>query len=289
MYSGLKRLLTYKMLHQYGTENLRSHPQIAVFAFDHIAHNINVYGRYENSELLFLNKYLFPKTERGVCLDIGANIGNHSLYFAKEFSSVLSFEPNPRTFKLLEVNACISDNIRCFPFGASKTNTFLTAVDNQLNVGTSRVVRDHHAPIGGEKSLEFKVRNLDEFLKDAGVKKVDFVKIDVEGHELQAIEGLRKTLARDYPPIAFESNMRDNEEAQNNILDLLKEIGYTKFFEMKGAHRIDKYPKWAKKYLVRLIYLLGRDINYSYFPVEIFELERKNYPLIIASIQDISE
>ena len=80
---------------------------MAIFSFDHIGHKINLDGVYERNELDFLFEWLAthsPDVFNGTAIDIGANIGNHSLYLSNYFEKVVSFEPHPRTFKLLEIN-----------------------------------------------------------------------------------------------------------------------------------------------------------------------------------------
>ena len=86
---------------QYAKENKNSFPQLACYTFDYIAMQINIYGRYENELLECLSDLLLKITpdNRRICLDVGANIGNHSLYFSGYFDKVFSFEPNKKFFR----------------------------------------------------------------------------------------------------------------------------------------------------------------------------------------------
>ena len=79
--------------------------QVVIFAFDFIGHQINLKGLYERQELLTTFKYLKEQhLINGLAADIGANIGNHSLFLRNYYPQVFSFEPNPRTYKVLSLN-----------------------------------------------------------------------------------------------------------------------------------------------------------------------------------------
>ena len=83
-----------------------AHP-MAVFAHDYIGASINQFGVFEGEELDILFDFLEPlhsSFRAGTALDIGANIGNHSIYFADHFRTILAFEPNPTAFALLSFN-----------------------------------------------------------------------------------------------------------------------------------------------------------------------------------------
>src|SRR5260370_28725319 len=115
--SAKRRLLGLSRVHL-------AHPrkQIAMFAFDAMGININEDGVYELHELEAVFDWL--KTLRAispesVALDLGANIGNHSLYFSDYFERVYCFEPNKRTFKVLALNAELAPNVVCYNYGLS--------------------------------------------------------------------------------------------------------------------------------------------------------------------------
>ena len=100
-------------------EHRNEYPSLAIFAFDHVGLAINSHGRYENDILNATFQFLKSKEliGDGAALDVGANIGNHSVFFAKYFNKVVSFEPHPKVFKLLTINtedlANIEDIDKC--------------------------------------------------------------------------------------------------------------------------------------------------------------------------------
>jgi hypothetical protein len=102
------RIFVNSYNHNVARQNLKAHPQLAVFAFDHIGLRINLDGRHEKRTLDLIRNYLesvISGMDRTAALDIGANIGNHSVYFSDLFAEVYAFEPNPRTFSLLKFNS----------------------------------------------------------------------------------------------------------------------------------------------------------------------------------------
>ena len=103
------------------TEYAKNYPKIACFSSDYVTIKILLDGRYELEELDFLASKVFPKlkqntpphseVQQSVCLDIGANIGNHALYLADYFDKIIAIEPHPRAYRLLEMNAELADNV----------------------------------------------------------------------------------------------------------------------------------------------------------------------------------
>ena len=73
---------------------------ITVFTGDQIGEHIRKFGLYEKEKLLFLTAIL-RQLDSPVVLDIGANIGNHTLAFATVASRVFAFEPIPAIYSLL--------------------------------------------------------------------------------------------------------------------------------------------------------------------------------------------
>ena len=80
-----------------------------------------------------------------------------------------------------------------------------------------------------------KVRKLDSLAREGKIDKVDLIKIDVEGCELDVLKGATETLARFKPVIFFECNPRAFRSAGTNfkmIKDVLQKIGYETFYEL---------------------------------------------------------
>jgi FkbM family methyltransferase len=216
--------------HYLARQHLKNYPQLAVFAFDHIGLCINHYGRYESRTLDLIKNYLksvISDLNQTVALDIGANIGNHSLYFSDLFEEVFSFEPDPRTFALLKFNTehvCCKRNIKCFNFGLSDQNSNLLFETNASNVGGSRIVENMHGSQSSETFL-IDVKRVDDIL-ELYCKNISVMKIDVEGHELAALKGAKKLIEKNNPIILFEQHATDFSAGKSNVIEYLTELNY---------------------------------------------------------------
>lgn len=170
---------------------------------------------YEMSELSRLSS-IFP--QGGVFVDIGANVGNHTLFAALFLgaSQVIPFEPNPKAFELLVSNVLV--------------NGLRDKVDlSRLGVGVSDVeaggfaMQERDRNLGGAKMLEGQ-GGLQVHPGDALLSEVtpDFIKIDVEGMEMQVLAGLSGVLERARPVMMVEV---DNE-VEAAFLDWVAAQGY---------------------------------------------------------------
>jgi FkbM family methyltransferase len=154
----------------------------------------------------------------GAFLDVGANIGYYSLYFAPLASAVYSFEPDPRVRQALERNVASNPRIHVLPFavGAVKGKArFVLERDAEV----SHLLRDGQAS-GNE--IEVEVMTLDVFAAERGLR-VEAIKIDVEGHDREVIEGAL-TIMRQQHPVVLTESPPDAE-----LFRLTRETGYRVF------------------------------------------------------------
>ena len=154
---------------------------------------------FEDSSLQKLKKLL--NRPNPTIVEVGANIGNHVVWYARHLdpARIYPVEPNPEALTLLEQNIeanGISDRIdrRGLGLGAGRGEGRFTAVtDNADNLGATRLVA---AEEGG-----IETRSLDALL---GEDRVDFIKIDAEGMEMDVLDGAADLIARDKPLIWIE-------------------------------------------------------------------------------------
>lgn len=139
-------------------------------------------------------------------LDIGANVGFHALTAGLFFRRVVAFEPTPSTATRLERNVMASalrhiDVKRCALSNRTGEAAFA------LDVGHCGANRIAGEPRLGE-TIQVPLRRLDDLAKETpgALGKLDFVKIDVEGHECEVLEGGRETIAHDRPQLFVEFN-----------------------------------------------------------------------------------
>lgn len=160
-------------------------------------------GIYEKLLLEFVEK-LISKTKDPVIFDIGANIGNHSLSFARYAKQVCSFEPVPEIFAVLEKNMQQNNltNVWC-------VNTALSSEEGEEEIF---VFEDNMGATSFDKHDEnvtaVTVRKQigDKWVSENNISQLDFIKIDTEGHEAYVLKGLKHTIQRFQPCVVVEWN-----------------------------------------------------------------------------------
>jgi FkbM family methyltransferase len=162
------------------------------------------YGALEAGTLTLL-KDLAAATPEPVFVDIGANVGQHSIFMSMHANTVHSFEPNPRVLRqfreLIEGNKLT--NITIHPVGLGDKDEVLPFFSPQgANLGTGSFVKEHSPD--NVQSGQLQIRNADEYLSGLGLKKIDVMKIDVEGFEKSVLKGMTKTLAKYRPRVVME-------------------------------------------------------------------------------------
>jgi FkbM family methyltransferase len=203
----------------------KGYSPVAVFAFDFIGRDIALNGRFERDDLAVLDDFLAPFRERfssSTALDIGANIGNHSLFFANRFAAVHSFEPNPRTFGVLSVNAQLALNISVHNLALGDMRGVLPLKFDPLNVGEATLIAAEDATPSDR--CDVIVERLDDLA--SGLGDVALIKIDVEGFEASVLRGALETLQRSQPIVVFEQNVGAFVNGRSEAAELLQQAGY---------------------------------------------------------------
>lgn len=255
--------------------------QMVVFSFDFIGHHINLDGGFEKGELDTFFGWMSTRREvfDGVAIDVGANIGNHSLYFSDFYYKVYSFEPNPRTYQVLKLNADLATNVVCYDFGISDVER-----DASLNIYANNIGHSNISDDPGESTKRIKLRTLDGFIK--ADEKVRLIKFDIEGHEYQAIQGSLATIKRNKPVILFEQFSAEIDNGTSRVIELLRTCGYRKF---ASVSKTTKQLRSSNKFINGLLAILNKlpiakSILFgTVWSVRIQqEFARADYPFIVA-------
>lgn len=156
------------------------------------------------TEQTFYEETLLEKARslnlEGVYVDIGANIGNHSIFFNRFCNStkVYSFEIDESIFAILKKNMelnCLQDSYYLGEIGILDRKGFVDLSDtNHLNAGMTKIVNVE----GSQREVD----TLDNVMR--GVDNIALIKMDVEGFELQIIQGAKHILENQSPVIFAE-------------------------------------------------------------------------------------
>jgi FkbM family methyltransferase len=244
--------------------------KLVCFSHDKISTSINLNGIYEKRDLdilfSFFKKYGI-NTENSIALDIGANIGNHSIYFKNHFKKVLSYEPLMTTFEVLKINTRRFENIEIYNFGISNQNGEFSMKVDPANIGGSKV--DSSASC---EDLKFEFFTLD-YLKLN--QEIGMIKIDVEGHEYEVLKGAEKTIKKHMPIVLFELNKNDFSNGRPKAYDLLKEFGYLDFYVIE---RNIRFNTGVRLFDNLASFLISTSVNVALMN----EMKLADYPFIIA-------
>lgn len=172
-------------------------------------------------------KYLKPQ-EGEKFVDVGAHIGKYALQVARiigEEGSVIAVEADPENFKVLRKNVDANDlkNVRALNLTAWNETRKLKLY-RATNSGGGSVKHDM-----GIGYIEVEATPLDNVL---GGMKVDWIKIDVEGAELETLGGLKQTLEKYHPNVIVEVSKRNVKK----VVSFMRKRDYTAKIIHKGAN-----------------------------------------------------
>lgn len=196
-------------------------------------------GCFELKTTSLINKFV---KDGMTVLDIGANIGCHTLRFAKlvgKNGKVVAFEP--MTFALTK----LKDNIELNNFkNIIVEKIALSNVDGKrqtINFRASWTLDGNREDINQKEEIDF--LTLDTYIRKKQINKVDFVKVDVDGYEYKVLVGAKETLQKFSPLILIElgkytlSNFGDKLE---DLVDFLYSLGYSFYSEENFKEYKDK-------------------------------------------------
>ena len=195
----------------------------------------------DSYEQLSLELWYNITRKDGYCFDIGAHTGIYSIIgnLNKKHNNIISVEAYYLNYARLLSNLKINN--------ISPINTFLVSASNSEGVGKFEVKTDrfYHTQ-GGKLSNDGKINipkvKVDGFKLD---KKVNCIKIDTEGHELEVLEGSQNYIARDKPDLIFEIN----ESCFDNCLGILKKYEYKFYFINENEKKLHKIKFFDSNFL----------------------------------------
>jgi len=206
--------------------------------------NIFFFGVYNKFEINLLREIGNTIKDPNIFLDIGSNSGLFSLSMSKIFTKIIGIEPFLPVFK---------QSLKNIKLNKLKNINFLN-----IAVGEKNERKDLYIPIGNNKGIaRFKTKNnealkqfkfiknkilvmsLDRLIKKMKIKKIELIKVDVQGFEKQTIFGMKKTVKFLKPIIVFDM-IQDKNKSKKERLKILQIF--------KHSHRIFGWSR-KKKFL----------------------------------------
>ena len=189
--------------------SIKNNPMVIFDSPECISDDIVKYRDYWEFELFTEWCEYFPT--KGLMLDLGANIGSHCLQFKTNFPDIQiwAFEPYLENYNLLEQNTKQYNDIHCFNVGVGSSNSMVHFSEgHEQNSGVVTIV--------DKSNITNLVLSLDTIQFP---QPISFIKIDIEGHELSALEGMKNILLKDKPLIWIE-------DIKKKAVPYLQSLGY---------------------------------------------------------------
>jgi len=194
----------------------------------YIGRSLDVYGEWGEEELTVLGQVL---KEGGLVVDVGANIGTHTVALAKRVTrtgAVFALEPQPLTYQLLCANVALNAlvNVQCLNAAASdEAGEIRMPVLDPTKPNNFGAVRAE----GHTSGRPVPVVKID----DLGLPQCRLIKIDVEGMEPRVLAGASRVITKHRPVLFVENNQ---EEHSAPVLAALKDLGYNAWWHIASYY-----------------------------------------------------
>ena len=221
---------------------------------DPIGACLHYYGEWAQQEFDFFDQFL---TAESNVLDVGANIGTHAVYFSRKCNkgNVVAIEPQIYIFEMLATNLLINECFNAIPVhaGASskdgivKMVNFNPFVDHKVNYGEFKI-NDN-----SDKGIDTNLITLDKYVN---LSKFNLIKLDVEGLEIEVLNGATKLLKEHKPFLYVEFN---NKQGNDELLNKIYELDYVPYWHIYSKHNPNNHNKQEKNIWEPDHYLIDKD------------------------------
>jgi len=200
------------------------------------------------------DKYIFSKfiSKNDTVIDIGANIGLYTNFFRELVGRngfVHSFEPIPNTFRKLEYSTkkySPIDNYKLNMIGLHSKEVISNAfIPNQISGHASIANHSKIWKTNFIEKVEIGLTTLDKYYEVNNFKNVNFIKIDIEGSEYNALKGSKQVINQHKPTLCIEVNSDLMNYYKKGPTDLIK---FLKILNYKNIYYYDELPWKLRKF-----------------------------------------
>jgi FkbM family methyltransferase len=235
---------------------------LAWMVFNKIENNGN--ARFEeNGEKVFIEnlfKIFKTSSKQRIVFDIGANIGEYSSMLLDSSQrhgvdlELHLFEPTKNCFKIISEKFESKNNVTPNSFGVSDLNTTAKIFYDKEQSGLASLYQRNLDSYNLElnQSEEIKLRRIDEYIEEKNIKHIDFIKIDIEGHELKAFDGFGKYLNSnfiDYIQFEYGGANLDSHSSLMEIYKFLENRGFSVAKMMTSGLELRKYSPFMDNFM----------------------------------------
>ena len=205
-----------------------------------VGKSVRLYGEFSEGEAVFFSTICNP----GDCvMDIGANIGTHTLVFSKAVGKegfVYAFEPQRLAFQNLCANMSLNSvvNVECFPYAVSNLPGSLLVPtinpEKKINIGGVQIE-------GYTEGLRVHQITIDTYF--ASLTRLDVMKIDTEGMEGKVLRGAKSTINKFRPILYVENDKLDRSKA---LIESIWDLGYRQYWHLPPLFNPDNHAGYQE-------------------------------------------
>lgn len=184
-------------------------------------------------ELVMLGSFV---GKGGVAIDVGANEGIYAFALSEIGAVVHAFEANPAFADFARRSLGARATVHQFALSneAGNASFFVPLATDGSELHLAGNLKNSHSQFERQSVIKVEMRTLDSF----ALTGVQFIKVDVEGSELEVLEGARETILRDHPALLLELLSGTYKDPLAVTREVCEKYGYSAFIVDKGK-RID--------------------------------------------------
>jgi FkbM family methyltransferase len=213
---------------------------------------VDKFALLPEKELLILYYLL---NDNIVAVDIGANNGVYSYFFKeiKKANRVIAFEPLPHLYRKLKK---WFGNIELYDCALSNKKTTTTIhipiIKGKLYESRAKLDNIKEENEKGFENITIQTDTLDNVLAKLKLGSLDIIKIDIEGHELKAIEGGKKTISTFQPYLLVEIEARHHGGSIEDAISQISSLNYHAYFFNISNKRLEAYSEFNESKMQKM-------------------------------------